>query len=492
MLLEINTVNFLYKISKKINKNIRKGQLILKLGQVPIEEWQKLSYDSSVKYIWLMGVWKRSKLSKKIAIKNINQYLGLLPEVKEEYILGSAYSIVDYIPDPIIGDFEDLIKVKKILNKLGIGLILDFVPNHFALDNVYISKRIFVETNFEGYLRNPGLFYILAQDKKMRYIAFGRDPFFGPWTDTLQINIFSKEARKILTQNLKKISNYCDGVRVDMAMLLLKDIFYNNWKEYLTYKEVEEEFWNTVTSKFNIKFIAESYWGTENRLLNLGFDYAYDKRFLDSLINHNLQEIKYLISLNPSFQKRLVRFLENHDEQRIANQLNDYNTLPILTLFFTSLGLKMVYNEQFEGQLVRIPVQLLASKDYYKSIPLYEKFIKIYKTIFDFLQEGKFFVYKIKRIYDDSYNNLLAYGYRLGDKVLIVAINFTAHYSQAILSINEVYPKNVFEDFQKEKKEVILVELIKKERYRRDLENLHVILNPFEAQIFLREGYEEK
>lgn len=482
MLLEINTVNFLYKLSKKYKKPI-------KIKDIPPEEWEKLSYNSTVKYIWLMGIWKRSKLSKKISLQNIKQYHSIMEKVEENYILGSAYSIVDYTPDPSIGTFEDLLKLRKTLNKMDIKLIVDFIPNHMALDNVYINKKIFIEADFKDFAQNPELFYIFEKKGKFRYLAFGKDPFFPPWIDTLQINIFSKEAQKILLENLKKISRYADGVRVDMAMLLLKDIFYNNWKNFLKITDTSqiEEFWYIATKSVDLVFIAECYWNTENRLLNLGFHYTYDKRFLDSIVNQNIQEVKYLISLNPEFQRKMLRFLENHDEERIANKLNDYNTDAILTLFFTTLGLKMVYYEQFKGQTIKIPVQLLSAKDNYKPIPIYEKFIQIYKQISPFLEKGKFTILKINPIFDESYKNLIAYAYILNSSFLIVVVNFSSCYSQGIINVNESYPPNSFKTIKNIN--CTLNDLIKEEKYHRDLTKLHIILPPYKSHIFL---YQEK
>ncbi|MCX7758696.1 MAG: alpha-amylase family glycosyl hydrolase [bacterium] len=490
MILEINTVNFIYKITKKYKKQINSIKDLFKISEIPEEEWEKVIYDNIIKYIWLMGIWQRSKTSKKIALKNVNEYRPLIENIKEEDILGSAYSITDYIPDPLIGDFSDLLKVKKILNKHKVGLILDFIPNHFGIDNNYLNNDIFMETDFEGYLRNPHLFHVDTNNSKVRYIAYGKDPFFPPWIDTLQINIFSSKAKKTLLKNLKKISKYADGVRVDMSMLLLKNIFYNNWKEYLKIEniEAEEEFWHIATSTVDLTFIAECYWNTENKLLNIGFDYTYDKRFLDAIHNiinnYNTQEVRYLISLDFNFQKRMVRFLENHDELRIANKIDQHNSSCILTLFFTCLGLKMVYWDQFEGQTVRIPVQILRSKDIYKPIPLYQKFLEIYKKIKTIIEEGEFILFKLNRVFDESFQNLIAYGYKQNNKILIVVINFSPFYSQGIINIKDTYPKNVLNI---EEKEAILVELLKGERYYRNIENLHVILDPFQSQIFLYE-----
>lgn len=482
MIVEINTANFLFKMTQKYKGKVENINNLLKIDEIPDEEWEKLKYNGMTKYIWLMGVWKRSKLSKIISIKNFQEFIHIVRDLKEDDIIGSAYSIVDYSVDPLIGDFKSLIKVKNKLNRLGIGLILDFIPNHFSLDNNYINEDIFIETDFNGYKKNPYLFYVTENEGKIRYIAHGKDPFFPPWIDTLQINIFSKKAQKILLKNLKKISKYADGVRVDMSMLLLNNIFYNNWKDYIKLENIEEEFWSIATKSVDLTFIAECYWNLENKMLKLGFHYTYDKKFLDNLFNIN--DIKQMISMDFEFQKKMVRFLENHDEERIANKIENKDE-HILTLFFTCLGMKMIYWEQFEGQTTRIPVQLIRANDNYKSLPFYQKIIEIYPTIKNFLEEGKFFIFKVENIYDDTSKNLIAYGYLLNEKVMIVVMNFSSQFSQGIISIKNILPQSLIKYLQKEEKDVVLVELIKGERYYRNLERVHVVLNPFQAQIFI-------
>lgn len=495
MILEINTVNFIYKISKKYKKEVNSFKDMIKLGEIPEEEWEKILYGGTVKYIWLMGIWKRSKTSRQIALKNINEYKQLIEDIKEEDILGSAYSITDYTPNPIIGSFKDLTKVKRILNKYNVGLILDFIPNHFGIDNNYINRKIFIETDFEGYIKNPDLFHVIVKDNKVRYIAYGKDPFFPPWIDTLQINIFSKEAQNILLKSLKKISRYADGVRVDMSMLLLKNIFHNNWKDYLDSEilkniEREEEFWSIATKSTDLIFIAECYWNTEYKLLELGFDYTYDKRFLDAIHSLSINQLRYLISLNFDFQRRMVRFLENHDEIRIASKIDQFNSPSILTLFFTCLGMKMIYWEQLEGQTVKIPVQIIRCKDIYKSITMYSKILEIYQQVKNLLENGKFFILKVNGIFDETYRNIIAYGYKLNSKILIVTLNLSPIYSQGIIDIRECYPKNLLSEIPTEK-EIILFELINRNRYYRKLSRLHVILPPFQPQLFLGDLIEE-
>jgi len=262
-----------------------------------------------------------------------------------------------------------------------------------------------------------------------------------------------------------------------MAMLLLKDIFYNTWKDYLDNFEAEE-FWSKVKDKTNLIMIAECYWDTEIKLLELGFHYTYNKKFLDSILALNINSIRNLLCLNSAYQRRMVRFLENHDEPRIASFLNEQNSLAIITLFFTSLGLKLIYHEQLEGQTIRIPLHIIRSIDHYKPIPQYSKLLKIYNQIKDFINYGKYFFFPVSAIFDNSFTNLISYGYLLDNQIVIVVINLSSQYSQGIINLK----KAILED----DKEYVLTELISNTNYIRRLgQGLHVILNPYEAQIFI-------
>ena len=55
--------------------------------------------------------------------------------------LGSAYSIKDYKAiNPDFGTFEDFDKTVKEIHKLGMHVILDWVANHTAWDNPWITQ----------------------------------------------------------------------------------------------------------------------------------------------------------------------------------------------------------------------------------------------------------------------------------------------------------------------------------------------------------------
>src|SRR4029077_3013911 len=62
-------------------------------------------------------------------------------------------------------------------------------------------------------------------------LAHGRDPYFPRWLDTVQINYRHPGLRAAMIDNLRHIAQRCDGVRCDMAMLLLPDVIRKTWGE---------------------------------------------------------------------------------------------------------------------------------------------------------------------------------------------------------------------------------------------------------------------
>jgi hypothetical protein len=55
--------------------------------------------------------------------------------------------------------------------------------------------------------------------------AHGRDPYFPGWPDTFQFNYGNPATQDAMAGELGKIAGQCDGVRCDMAMLLLSEVF---------------------------------------------------------------------------------------------------------------------------------------------------------------------------------------------------------------------------------------------------------------------------
>ncbi len=331
------------------------------LSDVPTEYWGKLKKEG-VDYVWLMGIWKttQSSIAEYCFHPDLQKAYALTnPDWKPEDVGGSPYAIEDYIVDDSIGTIEELQALRTELSKHNIGLILDFIPNHFNAHTSLVEKQpeLFIRVDKSKYSQDPYTFY----ERSDHYFAHGKDPYFPAWTDTVQLNYFDENAHQFMLEKLRQLTEVCDGVRCDMAMLLLPDVLQQTWG-YL-FRSDPKNFWSTSVKEVkdispNFLFIAEAYWGKQYELQQLGFDYAYDKATLDHLTSDDIETLSQHLQADLSYQEKLVRFIENHDEQRSLTSLGETRSRAAATIVSTLPGMKLVHDGQWSGLRKKSPVQL--------------------------------------------------------------------------------------------------------------------------------------
>ena len=109
--------------------------------------------------------------------------------------------------------------------------MLDFVPNHTALDHPWVAAHpdYYVEGS-EALLASAPQNYLRVETAQgPRILAHGRDPNFPGWPDTLQLDYANPDLQRAKLDELIAVAGKCDGVRCDMAMLLLPDVFQRTW-----------------------------------------------------------------------------------------------------------------------------------------------------------------------------------------------------------------------------------------------------------------------
>src|SRR6185312_14786123 len=87
----------------------------------------------------------------------------------------------------------------------------------------------FIEGSAEDLAREPQNYTRVRSRSDERILAYGRDPYFAGWPDTLQLNYRHAGLREAQRQELLSVAERCDGVRCDMAMLVEPDIFLKTW-----------------------------------------------------------------------------------------------------------------------------------------------------------------------------------------------------------------------------------------------------------------------
>ncbi|WP_406346344.1 alpha-amylase [Streptomyces sp. NBC_00648] len=332
------------------------------LSDVPKDIWDEIA-PAGVDAVWLMGVWERSPQGRAIALDDQALHAAFTEAVEDvgaQDIAGSPYCVRRYEVDTALGGAAGLAAARAELDRRGIGLLLDYVPNHTAPDSPWVHEHpeYFVRGDGEDARRDPLGFL----DTGRTVLARGRDPFFPPWPDVVQLNAFDPALRRASTQVLDAIGRACDGVRCDMAMLMMNDVFARTWGERAG-AVPEEEFWSEVLAAVHrrhprLVFVAEAYWDLEFALQQQGFDFCYDKRLYDRLLNASAESVRAHLRADEAYQRRLVRFLENHDEPRAARALSPGHERAAAVLIATLPGATLWHEGQFTGRRVHLPVFL--------------------------------------------------------------------------------------------------------------------------------------
>lgn len=378
---EINTAVFLSEAGQAANKPID-------FSSVPDEIWDEIG-KLPIDAVWFMGVWQRSPEAVKLAKEN-PELKKTLPDLKDQDILGSAYSIHKYEVDARFGGNAGLEIARNKLAERGIGLILDYVPNHVAIDHPWTDNHLdyFLEGMPEELAKDPGAFV----RRPAGIIAKGKDPNFAPWSDVAQLNAFSPTLRAATAQTLTGISSMCDGVRCDMAMLMMNEVFAKTWGTRAGAVPATD-YWATIIPEVrenspDFLFIAEVYWNKEEALLKQGFDLCYDKELYDNLVSGSGATVKKHLKQRKDYQKHQLRFIENHDEPRAASVFPAAQQMAAATVLSTLSGGRLYHEGQFDGLKVRVPVHLARRPQEQRDHSLHQFYVDLLKTVKEMQLEG--------------------------------------------------------------------------------------------------------
>ncbi len=290
-------------------------------------------------------------------------YTGIIRHATAEFnnpaitkgLAGSPYAITDYYdinpdlakdPNKRMAEFEDLVKRT---HDAGLGVILDFVPNHVArqykslckpkgikdlgeednpnwafspLNNFYYlpGERFSMDKDLQGYEEYPAK--VTGND------CFTSHPGENDWYETVKLNygVFYQGGREKqfdpipnTWEKMKDILLFwagkgIEGVRVDMAEMVPVEFFA--WAIAQVRKKHKK-----------FLFIGECYDPNQyDAYLAAGFDYLYDKvgmyDYLRGVTSRGwaAEGITYQWMRHGDARlPHMLYFLENHDEQRIAS-----------------------------------------------------------------------------------------------------------------------------------------------------------------------------
>ena len=353
-LYQINTRVWLTDLSAELGRPA-------KLDDIPDEALERpvrWGFD----YLYLLGVWQTGAAGRQVSRCNTqwrDEFRRTLPDLEELDICGSCFAVTGYSVHAALGGDAALKRLRRRINEHGVRLVLDFVPNHTAPDHPWAREHpeFYVRGTEADLAREPYNYIRVESSQGPVVLAYGRDPYFAGWPDTLQLNYGLPQVQEAMIEELCRVAELCDGVRCDMAMLVLPEVFERTWGI------AAEPFWPRAIERVREEhpgflFMAEVYWDLEWTLQQQGFDYAYDKRLYDRLREQHAAPVRDHLRAEMSFQRKLARFLENHDEPRAAATFPLEVHRAAAVLAFLCPGLRFFHHGQIQGYTVRIPVHL--------------------------------------------------------------------------------------------------------------------------------------
>lgn len=372
------------------------GKTITTLDNIPDDELRTLS-KRGFTGLWLIGLWERSRASKRI-----KQIMGNLDAV------ASAYSLYDYSIAEELGGHGALEDLKERAWRFGIRIASDMVPNHMAIDSKWVNEHPewFLSLNeppFPNYSYHGenlsshpdiGIYiedhYFDKSDAavtfkrvdfktgKTEYLYHGNDGTCMPWNDTAQLNYLMNDVREHVIQTIIRIAKDFQIIRFDAAMTLAKRHYHRLWfpepgsggdivsraehgmsRDEFN-KHFPKEFWREVVDRVAAEapetlLLAEAFWLMEGYFVRtLGMHRVYNSAFMNFMKDEDnakyRESIRNILEFDPQILERHVNFLNNPDEETAVKQFGTGDKYFGVTLsMITMPGLPMFGHGQVEG-----------------------------------------------------------------------------------------------------------------------------------------------
>jgi hypothetical protein len=434
-LYQINTRVWLTELSRKLGHAAT-------LDDIPNAELDGLA-ERGFDWVWFLSVWQTGLAAQKVSRSNPEwrkEFQETLPDLSEDDIPGSGFAITGYTVHAGLGGDAALARLRERLKKRGLRLMLDFVPNHVALDHPWVEDHpeYFVPGSELELARSPQNYTWVKRKRGDLLLAHGRDPYFPGWPDTLQLNYANPATQEAMIGELAKIAGQCDGVRCDMAMLVLPDVFERTWGQRAPL------FWPKATQRVRERFpdfcfMAEVYWDLEWTLQQQGFNYTYDKRLYDRLRDGHARPIREHFHAGLDYQDKLARFLENHDEPRAAATFPPGKHEAAAVITYLSPGMRFFHDGQFRGRTKRISPHLCRRPDEPIDADLakfYERLLAVLQR--PFLREGRWQLLECVPAWEGNWtwDCFLAFAWQgAAEERMLVAVNYAPNQSQCYVRL---------------------------------------------------------
>ena len=182
-------VNTRVRLSELRNGSLGRPATLDDITEAELDQLARDGFD----LVWFLGVWQTGEAARRVSATNpewLAEYRRVLPDFQESDVSGSCFAIRDYHVHVDFGGDDALARLRERLRERGLRLVLDFVPNHVAPDHRWVEEHpdFFVVGTEEQLAAEPQNYRRFDADGGSRILAYGRDPYFAGWPDTLQLN----------------------------------------------------------------------------------------------------------------------------------------------------------------------------------------------------------------------------------------------------------------------------------------------------------------
>ncbi len=480
----------------------------------------------SVSYIWYTGVIEHATKSdfSSFDIQPDNK-IFIKGEAGSPYAIKDYYDVNPYLADNINDRMSEFESMVDRTHDSGLKVIIDFVPNHVSRDyysdsaplgipqfgeNDDVSTPFSANNNFY-YLPNQKLDLSLIEPNGLdNFIeepckvtgndCFSNRPSINDWYETVKLN-YGVDYLNSGATHFNPIPNtwnmmfdilkfWCakgvDGFRCDMAEM------------------VPVEFWEWCIKEIkkiypDIIFIAEVYNPSlYDKYINIGgFDYLYDKvgmydklKFI-SQGNESASDITNVWQSLGSLQDKMLNFLENHDEQRIASDFNLkdpflaipeltvsllFNKAPFMLYFGQEVGERGMESEGFSGIDGRTSifdyctlssvVRMLDDSLYPSEIELFSVYKNLLSLAIDNLafKSGLTYDLQYANLNNEFYNSYSSFVFarKFNKQVYIVTVDFSLKSDTSKIFL----PKHFFDFWNILEREYDIEDITSDKKYR--------------------------
>jgi len=442
-----------YPLLYQINTRVRLNALSRELGRpatlddLPETELVRLA-DLGFEWVWLLSVWQTGPAGRRVSRRNAQwrrEFLHTLPDLQEADIAGSGFAVTAYTVPAELGGDAALARLRQRLRRHGLRLMLDFIPNHTALDHPWVQGHpdYYMAGSEHDLFREPQNYARAGRPAGQVLLAHGRDPYFPGWPDTFQLNYANPALPAAMIAELLKIAGQCDGLRCDMAMLVLPEVFERTWGVR------PAAFWPEAIGRVrqavgDFCFMAEVYWDLGWTLQQQGFDYTYDKRLYDRLGQGRARPVREHLCAGLDFQDKLARFLENHDEPRAAAHLAPEIHRAAAVVTYLAPGLRFFHQGQLEGLQKHISPHLIRAPEEAVNQDLqrfYEKLLAVLRR--PLLGRGQWRLLECTPAWENNgtWDCFIAFAWQEADQApLVVVVNYAPQASQCYLRLPDMAP----------------------------------------------------